>query len=273
LRFFLLTFAISWALFIPVAAFSGPSITPLDYALLLLGTIAPSLVALWLTGRARGESARRELLERALNGRVPAGWFVFSGVFTLAIKLAAALILRLATGGWPRFGTTSVLLMFAATAISTPVQAGEEIGWRGYALPRLAARLGVGRASVVLGLVWACWHFPLFYLRGADTFGQSFVVYALQVMALSVVIAWLYARTGSLLVVMVFHAAVNNTKDVVPSALTGGSGTFALSASPVGWVTLSLLWVVAICCLAGMPKRVPGFEPSGGDGGTSGAGP
>ena len=72
----------------------------------------------------------------------------------------------------------------------------------------------------MLGLIWACWHLPQFFIRESDTFGQSFVVFALEVTALSVAIAWLWARTGgSLLLPMLLHAAVNNSKDVVPSAL------------------------------------------------------
>jgi CAAX protease family protein len=102
--------------------------------------------------------------------------------------------------------------MLAATLLSTLVggQAGEEIGWRGYALPRLAARFGLGSASVLLGLVWAIWHLPLFLVPEADTWGQSFPLYLLQVTALSVAIAWLFANTrSSLFPVMLMHAAVN----------------------------------------------------------------
>ncbi len=106
----------------------------------------------------------------------------------------------MATGAWPRLGSEAWYLIPVAVAFSTPFQAGEEIGWRGYALPRLATRFGLARASVLLGLIWACWHLPQFFIPEADTFGQSFFVYVLQVTALSVAMAWLYARTnGSLL--------------------------------------------------------------------------
>lgn len=137
-------------------------------------------------------------------------------------------------------------------------QAGEEIGWRGYALPRLAARFGLARGSIMLGVIWAIWHLPLFFLRQADTFGQSFPVYLLQVTALSVAIAWLYWRTnGSLLLTMLLHAAINNTKDIAPSLVTTGTNPFTLNASPVSWLTLALLWVCAAYFLVRMPKTEP----------------
>src|SRR5207247_9266931 len=135
--------------------------------------------------------------------------------------------------------------------------AGEEIGWRGYALPRLATRFGLGRASVLLGLIWAAWHLPQFFIPEVDTYGQSFFVYALQVTALSVAMAWLYARTnGSLLLVMLLHAAVNNAKDIVPSALLVATNTFGVSASLVAWLTVTLLWICAAYFLARMPDKL-----------------
>lgn len=63
------------------------------------------------------------------------------------------------------------------------------------------------------------WHLPLWFASGAETNGQSFPLYALQVTAYSVVLAWLYRRSGgSLLLTMFTHAAFNNMKDIVPSA-------------------------------------------------------
>src|SRR6266516_4269287 len=95
----------------------------------------------------------------------------------------------------------------------------------------------------------------------ADTFGQSFLVYVLQVTALSVAMAWLYARTnGSLLLVMLLHSAVNNAKDIVPSALPGANSTFGLSASLVAWITVTLLWICAGYFLTTMRPRAERLE-------------
>ncbi len=98
---------------------------------------------------------------------------------------------------------------------------------------------------------------PLFFAPGLDTAGQSFPVFALQVIAISVAMAWIYARSGSLMVVMLMHAAINNTKDIVPSVLPGAHAVFGWKASPVSWATLVLLWLVAAACLSTMPKRAP----------------
>ncbi len=87
---------------------------------------------------------------------------------------------------------------------------------------------------------------PLFFFPGNDLLGQSFPLYLLQVTAVSVAMAWLYWRTGgSLLLVMLLHAAVNNTKDIVPSADLNATTPWALSHSLVAWLTVALLWIAA----------------------------
>jgi len=254
--FFLLTYALMWACFITVAVAGIPIYAPLGGVLVLLGTFAPSLVALWITARTEREGGVRALLGGVLRWRVPARWYLFALAYIPAIKLTGALIHRLATGAWPRFGDDPWYFILGAIAVSTPFQAGEEIGWRGYALPRLAARFGLARASILLGLIWGFWHLPQFFIPEADTYGQSFFVYVLQVTALSVAMAWLYARTnGSLLLVMLLHAAVNNAKDIVPSVLPGANSTFGLDASLVAWLTVTLLWICAGYFLATMRRR------------------
>jgi membrane protease YdiL (CAAX protease family) len=245
LRFFAVTWIVTWTLWY---AASLVSFAPLRGLLFLLGTFAPGFVALALTARSDGRPGVKALLERLVDWEYPARWYVFAASYLAVIKLIVAALHRGLTGEWPRFGPTPWVLMLAATFASVLIggQAGEEIGWRGYALPRMAARLGLGGASILLGVLWALWHLPLFFVRGADTFGQSFPLYLLQVTALSVALAWLWAKTrGSLLVVMLLHAAVNNTKDIVPSADLVAGSPWGLGHSMVGWLTVALLWLCA----------------------------
>jgi uncharacterized protein len=262
LKFFLLTYAIMWACFFSVAAMSPRA--PGRGLLLLLGPFAPSLAALWLTARADGNQGIRALLRRILQWRVGARWYLFAIGYLAAIKLTVALLHRAINGSSPHFGRELPGVILVAIVISAPFQAGEEVGWRGYALPRLMARFGLARASVLLGLIWACWHLPQFFIREADTFGQSFFVYVLQVTALSVAMAWLWARTnGSLLLPMLMHAAVNNSKDIVPSATPGATNILGLNASLVAWLTVALLWI----CAAYFLIRMSQMEPQRAEGG------
>jgi membrane protease YdiL (CAAX protease family) len=243
--YFALTFLVAWTGWFAAAAIGGPGLGGLFF---LPGTFAPGIVALLLTASAEGEPGVRALLRPLFRWQVPARWYLFALGYFAAIKLVVAFLLRVATGEWPPFGPTPWYVMLAATLFSTLIggQTGEEIGWRGYALPRMAARLGWTRAGVVLGVIWAAWHLPLFLIPGTSVTGQSFPLYLLQVTALSVAITWIYWRSnGSLLLTMLLHAAINNTKDIVPSAVPGASDLFALSSSIVGWLTVALLWVCA----------------------------
>jgi len=197
----------------------------------------------------------RALFARVFPGDVSARWYVFAATYTVAVKLTVAVLHRLVAGAWPRVDFGTWYLIPFAIALSTPFQAGEELGWRGFALPRMAARMGLGPASIVLGAIWALWHLPLFFLRGADTYGQSFIPYTLQVIAISVAMAWLYGHVGGrLLPVMLLHAGINNSKDIVPSASPTTMHTFGLAASLTAWLTVAVLWACALAFLARMPK-------------------
>jgi membrane protease YdiL (CAAX protease family) len=258
--FFGLTFLFSWACFIGSAAMTPAGASPtagLPGAIYIIGVFAPALVGLALTARAGGRDAVLALLRRAVQAPPGLQWYLFALGYMAAVKLAAAVVYHLITGAWPAFGDTPWYLMLLAIPFSTPVQAGEELGWRGYALPRLAARMGLASASLALGVIWALWHLPFFFIADVDKTGQSFPIYLLGTMALSVAMAWLYWRTnGSLLITMLMHAAVNNTSDIVPTRMAGATHPLSLDASLFAWLTLGALWIVAAWCLVRMRGRV-----------------
>jgi membrane protease YdiL (CAAX protease family) len=216
----------------------------------LLGVFAPGLVALALTAFTDGAAGVVGLLARIGRWHVGGRLYSMAIGYMAATKLVAALIHRLVVGEWPVFGDTPLALMAGAVLVSTWVQAGEEVGWRGYALPRLATHVGLGGASVLLGVIWALWHLPLFIMQGTGSTGQSFPIYLLHVTALSVAMSWLYWKTqGSLLLVMLMHAAVNNTTGIVPAALPNATDPMSFQGSLVAWATIGVAWVVAAVLL------------------------
>jgi membrane protease YdiL (CAAX protease family) len=259
LKFFLLAYAVSWTCWLVAVEIShatqspAPSLGFLRSTLLLAGAFGPALAALLMTSRADGRRGLYVLLARMFRGRVALRWYLFAILYMPAIKLAVALTHRLASGVWPRLGHEGPILISIAILLALPLQSGEELGWRGYALPRLAPRFGWPFASVLLGVVWAVWHLPLFFVPGADKYGQSFLIYSIGVIALSIAIAWVYARTdGSLLLAMLMHSAVDQTIGIVPDVLAPGEKPFALGASLPFVLTVALMWVVAAYLLVKM---------------------
>jgi membrane protease YdiL (CAAX protease family) len=247
LKFFGLTYAVSWALWALVALI--PPGTTLRTTMFLPGTFAPALVALWLAPR------RQELIDRVFHWQVPGRWYVFALGYLATVKLAAAIVYRIVAGRWPTLEPGPWLLFVGAILVSTPFQAGEEIGWRGYALPRLTQRFGLGLASTMLGVIWAAWHLPLFFIRATDHTGGSFPVYLITVTGISIAMGWLYARTNcSLLLVMLMHSAANNTPHFVPPGTPGN--VFALNATMAQWLTALLLWIGAGYLLLRMRGRL-----------------
>jgi membrane protease YdiL (CAAX protease family) len=258
LTFLSVTFVVTWIAWLSADALSpGEAARGASGVLFYLGVFAPGIVALVLTWRAEGGSAVAALLGRLFQWQVGLRWYAFALGYMAAVKLAAAVLHRLVGGAWPRFGEQPVILMILAAVFSTVTlgQAGEELGWRGYALPRLAERFGMGLASVLLGVIWAVWHLPLFFIAETGTTDQSFPIYLLQVTAVSVAIAWVFHNTGgSLLLAMLLHAAINNTKDIVPSAPATPPGVWTLSGTLVSWLTVVLLWLGAAYFLVRMGR-------------------
>ena len=262
-QFVLLTYIVSWSLWIAADAIlrwdvsHRSGLLAISGLLYVLGVFAPGLVAVTLTARGDGRAATLALLRRTVRWAVGARWYVFAAGYFVAIELAVALAHRTATGAWPAFTQTPWSGMLVAIVFSTPVQAGEEIGWRGYALPRLSTRVGLPFASAIVGIIWACWHLPFFFMPGTDKSGQSFPAYALGVTAISIAMAWLYWHTkGSLLLTMLMHAAVNNT-NVVPTPAPATANPFGLRTPLVVWLSAALLWVGAVYFLIQMRRATP----------------
>jgi membrane protease YdiL (CAAX protease family) len=139
-----------------------------------------------------------------------------------------------------------ILPFFLVDAISN----GEEIGWRGYVLPRLQAKHSALASSLILGVIWGFWHLPK-YLAPGNT--SSFALFMLKIVADSVLYTWLFNNTkGSLLLTTIFHASGNTAGVFLPIANTViGSNAGAL----VLQILVETLVVIAVVIVAG-PERL-----------------
>src|SRR5262245_12705423 len=257
--FFSLTYLVSWSLFITAAFISRYStssespFSPFGYVIYLTGVFAPSIVAVFLSWREKGKAGVVVLLKKIFKAPADVRLYLFAVGYLITIKLVAAVIFRITFAHWPLFGQESLFIILIAAIFSTPIQAGEEIGWRGFALPRLANRFGLATASLILGIIWAAWHLPFFFIHNTDKFGQSFPVYLLSVTAISVAMAWLYWRSNSsLLMTMLMHSAINNTTGIVPSGSLVASNYFSINASFIAWTTTAIMCVFAVYFLRRM---------------------
>jgi len=240
--FFLLTFALSWAVWVPMA------LLEIDHPLYKLGTFGPTVAGLLLTGVVQGRRGLRALWRRLLIWRVSVFWYLFSFLST-AVAALAAIGLHVALGGAvPTFNDPAQLYLVVPAflyVLFTSV-VGEEIGWRGYALPRLQDRTNALSASLVLGVVWGLWHLPLFWMAGNFHQAIPLSLFLLQITGFSVLYTWMNNNTrGSLLIPHLFHAASNTTLGVLPilPSATGGA------TRPL-WLAVGILWGVAAAVVA-----------------------
>jgi membrane protease YdiL (CAAX protease family) len=238
--FFILAFLGGWAVLLPTVLFeSGFGLIPigLPAPAVMLSFIpaamaGPALAAFVVTSMVEGKEGTRKLLRRRiLRWRVGVHWYLIA-VFGIPLVyfVAASLLLGMAPLNsliehWPLLFTTylpKVVMVFLIVSL------WEEIGWMGFALPRLQDRYGPLMASVVLGVLWALWHLPAYFNSTqvvADKVGLGeldrllYLLPLLILLAIStrVVMTWLFNRAmGSVIVVTLFHAAFNMSNNELP---------------------------------------------------------
>jgi len=197
--------------------------------LALLGGWGPSLAGIIVTARTEGRSGVRELLRSLGSWRVSAIWYLAVFVFPPAVTAISVIAADRGIGSFlhrdPASALTAIPFAYLLALPFGPL--GEEIGWRGYALPKLLSRYGAVWASLILGVIWTFWHFPMMLLSpgasipsvmGLSVFSVS--VYLLQTTSETVLITLLFLKTrGSLLLAVLAHMTLNTAEAVVYGGL------------------------------------------------------
>ena len=224
------------------------------------GGVGPSLLAFILTARADGLPGARRLAARLLRWRAPARWYAFALLVPVVIRLLGLSLYRATVGALlanPVVPVAVVLAFLTGLLVSLM----EEFGWRGYMLTGLLARWRPIPAGLCVGLVWAAWHLPLFWMKvtGFYRWGQASGVllavpgYMAAVVALSLLFTLMFVRTaGNLPLAFLLHAAINTSADALlaPYQRLGILGP--------AWWSVAVMVAAGLCaCFALRHERLP----------------
>ena len=259
ISFYLLAFALTWLGWSPwylsragvgLLSFDG---TPYSTLTNVFGLIlGPTLSAIVVTGVTEGREGVGRLLRRIVLWRVGLRWYAFAFVVLPMVVFLSAAIMPGALAAFdvskvPPALVKFVLLGFVALFIGGPVF--EEIGWRGFALPRLQGMYGPLFGSLVLGVLWGLWHLPLFLIPAWDTpHGSPLDIawFVLLAASIAVVFTWLFNSTGgSVLLTILAHGSLNvsilTAYDMFPiPAVTRGFANFVVGIGVLALLILLL---------------------------------
>lgn len=241
----LLAFAVTWIVWVPRALATQEVID--GQAFIDLGavwTYGPAIAAVLAAAWTGGRGGLRELASRL--GRWRVGWEAYLlvlvipvlwGLLTVAFARVAGADVDLVP---PEAGVLGLVVAWIALSLTDGL--GEEVGWRGWALPQLLERLRPLGASLLLGIVWAAWHLPLLATEGSYLEGSEAWVLFARLPATAIVFTWVYHRSrGSALVAVLLHGTMN-----VVAGLVAASPAVDAAGVAAHWVT-----ALAVIRLAG----------------------
>jgi uncharacterized protein len=234
-RFFIYViavFAITWGAWWTLVALAHNDVVSYGQwpfmTLYILGGFGPLIASYISVIATREVSPLREFHRRFFRWRVSSVWYVIAFMLPIALAVAA-----FESGGiidptllHPISAWYTFFLFFAITLIAGGL---EEPGWRGVAQEELQKTLPPFIASIVVALFWAPWHLPLFFLSGVPQNGGNFAIFAVGVLGNSLLLGWLYSRTQSVLLCMIFHAAANAAA-LMGVGLPSSNGSISLIA-------------------------------------------
>jgi uncharacterized protein len=236
IRFFAITFGLTWGLaallfffYDQIVAFFGEISS--SNPLFILAVYAPGFAGIGLVLWHYGLKGLVSFLRRLTLWRAPLAWWLFLTLGIPAIVYAGAAIKG--TLGDP-FPFAPWILVFPALAHALFLGPIEEFGWRGVALPLMQRKFNPFWAGLLLGMVWAAWHIPAFFISGTPQSAWSAGPYFAGIVAISVILTPMFnASRGSLLIAALYHLQMMNP--IFPDAQPWDSILFMLAAVVIVW--------------------------------------
>jgi len=223
ISFFLLAFGLSWGILIPLVLSSYGLVPAPPFPLLIVMGYGPTTAAIVMSTVVGGRAEVKALLKRLLIWRVGWRWWAATLFLNGLLILGANVLYGLLGNPVPPFPelAPSLLLDVVLTFLMVSLINGEEIGWRGFALPRLQKSYGFAATVVVLGVLETLFHLPIFFNNGAsEAGGQNGVPFAAFLVTSLLAVPffiWLYNGTrGSLLMATLMHGSMNAWSSILP---------------------------------------------------------
>lgn len=259
--YFALTFVLSWGCMLlmigPDNFPISPELAETQGALLYVGMLlGPSISSLLLIGLADGKSGFRELWTRLRMWRVNVRWYGIAILTAPLVAMGVLLALSLYSRAFvPALFVAEDKLGLLISGLTAGLMVGffEELGWSGFAVPRMRGRYGIFTTGLIIGLVWGAWHFLPFW--EADSFSLALPFALLLARLISwlppyrMLMVWVHDQSGSLLVTILMHASLVATTLTLPSMELSGT---ALLTWLVAWA--AALWGAAAIA-AGASRR------------------
>lgn len=213
--FFLLAYLLSWLLWSPMwLPFFGVKTEPFLPYQHGVGGLGPMMAALLTTAIKDGKPGLRKLVNRMFQWK-PLAWIALAVLLPFVFAFLGGLMVRFSEGVFPDFSTLGSSSEFPELGVGGFLLYnifffgfGEEVGWRGFVLPRLQQKYSAMTSTILLSLFWAAWHLPIFVYRpGYLSMDMAGVVgWFFSILAGAVLFTWLFNSTqGSLLACALFH--------------------------------------------------------------------
>ena len=217
-RFYLTVFALTWGFWILAIIFQN---TPMLYVFMLLGLIAPAATAITTVLTSKNKMLKDDLKRKIVGFYRIRPIYILLAVIIFAVVVALSIATSVLFGGSPdQFaftedfsfsigGSSALLTILLASTI-------EELGWRGYGEDAVGYYHSWFKESIIFGVVWACWHIPLFWVPGTYQYGLKelgalYVLnFLISAIALDFIQTWVYVKNKrSMLATIIFHLFIN----------------------------------------------------------------
>jgi membrane protease YdiL (CAAX protease family) len=206
----------------------------------LIALFGPAAAAFIVSRVWLGRTGVAELWAVTRRWRVHPGWYAAAVALPVA-GFALGHVFFVAAGNpmLPVPGTVQPILFVLFVLVI-----GEEIGWRGFLLRHLLDRRSPLVATLLVGIVWALWHTPLYLIPGMPSYGGPYLAFAAWAMSLSFLLTWLWLGTRSVVLATVMHGAANLASSFVfPHTDAGVIFSFgALGTAVVAAIVVALTW-------------------------------